>query len=193
MDKENVLVRVYELRDPRDLECKPRYVGITTKTLKYRLSAHINNSKRDKTHKSFWIKSLLKNNIEPTIHLIEEVIGWNYACSCEKYWIKEFKFQRYKLTNGTLGGDGALGKFHSEATKQKIQANRKKYVVSQETRDKISRANKGRSNSPEAIEKTRLAHIGIKHSEETKKKIGLKHKGKKLSEKARKLIGIHNK
>lgn len=111
MDKENVLVRIYELRDPRDPECKPRYVGITTNSLENRLRFHIYESKNPKHcnytfYKSKWIQKLEKEKVIPTIYLIEEVVGWKYACEVEKYWIKEFKKQGYRLTNLSNGGEG---------------------------------------------------------------------------------------
>ena len=119
MNKENVIVKIYELRDPRDPKCSPRYVGITSKSLKYRLEGHIYNSidkRRKLSYKINWIKKLTKVGIVPTIHLIEEVVGWNYAYQVEKYWIKEFKEQGYNLTNATDGGKGSLNFKHSEET-----------------------------------------------------------------------------
>lgn len=129
-----MIVKIYELRDPRDETKSPRYVGITTKDLKIRLNSHLNGVKYDKTrinHKVNWIKNLLKNNIIPSIHLIEEVEGWDYACEVEKYWIKEFKEQGYKLTNSTDGGEGVLGFKHSQESIDRMAI-------------KVSKANKGR-------------------------------------------------
>lgn len=116
-------VKIYELRDPRDPECKPRYVGITKNKLKYRLNAHIQDSLSNKnnTYKRNWIKSLLNNNIIPTIHLIEEVEGWEYACKVEQYWIKEFNTQEYTLTNSTDGGEGRLNIVVAQETKNLIK------------------------------------------------------------------------
>jgi hypothetical protein len=119
VDLEKVLVKVYELRDPRDSECKPRYIGITTFSLKKRLAEHTQKSEIIKnTHKNNWIKSLLKNGVKPTIHLIEEVESWKYACKCERYWIKEFNKQGYNLTNTSEGGEGHLGMKVSEKFKK---------------------------------------------------------------------------
>jgi len=63
-----------------------------------------------------------------------------------------------KLTNLTLGGDGALGLKHSEQTKQKIgKANSggtswsKGVKLSKKHRGKISKANKGKKRSKEQI------------------------------------------
>jgi len=108
--KENRIVRIYELRDPRDPECRPRYVGITVKALDKRLVAHLTkNNLVTRTHKNNWIKSLLEKKVIPTIHLIEEVENWEESCEIEKYWIKEFREQGYNLTNSTDGGEGVLG------------------------------------------------------------------------------------
>jgi len=121
---EDVLVKVYELRDPRDEECKPRYIGITIKDLNSRLSGHLTNySLKTKTHKNNWIRDLLKEDVKPTIHLIEEVIGWSYACEVEKYYIKEFKDQGYNLTNVTDGGEGSVGIIVREDTRAKLSKN----------------------------------------------------------------------
>lgn len=187
MDKENVLVRIYELRDPRDTECKPRYVGITTKSLHYRLRMHINtsNSSKNNNYRVNWIRKLLKSNIIPTIHLIEEVFGWGYACECEKYWIKEFKEQGYKLTNSTLGGEGAFGIKLSKETRLKLRLKALNRVVSKETGEKISKSNKGRKNSKESIQKAVCSRSWYKHSQETKNKISIANKGRIRTEKTR--------
>lgn len=131
INPETVIVKIYELRDPRDPECKPRYVGITTKSLKKRLSSHIISRNVNSNHKNNWIKSLLKDGIKPSVHLIEEVIGWKYACEVEKYWIKEFKEQGYKLTNSTDGGEGVLGLILSEDSLKRMATG-------------VSKANKGK-------------------------------------------------
>ena len=85
------IIKIYELRDPRDPECKPRYVGMTSRTLEIRLKDHIRRV-NFKYHKAVWINSLLKLGIIPTIHLIEEVNNFDKACEVEKYWIREFRF-----------------------------------------------------------------------------------------------------
>lgn len=120
INKETVLVKIYELRDPRDLQCSPKYVGITSKNLEARLKEHIIDSKRGKTYKRNWINSLIEDNIIPTIHFIEEIRGIQEAFEIEKYWIKEFTDQGYKLTNSTKGGEGYNGGVISDELKKHL-------------------------------------------------------------------------
>lgn len=133
-----IIVNIYELRDPTDIECNIRYIGITSQSLRFRLHKHINEAKKrkNKTYKNNWIYSLLRNGIKPTIHLIEQVFDWNYACEVEKYYIKEFKEQGYKLTNGTIGGDGVAGItfIMTEETKEKIRKTLTGYKRTNENR-----------------------------------------------------------
>lgn len=177
---DNVIVKIYELRDPRDPECKPRYVGITTQSFKKRYKMHL--SKRSlipKTYKNNWIKSLLREGVKPSIHLIEEVVGWKYACEVEKYWIKEFKEQGYKLTNGTDGGEGALGIKLSEEHRRARSKRLMGHVLSEETKAKISKAHTGYKYDDAAKLNMSKSKMGRRHSPETKLKIKLSNIGKK--------------
>ena len=159
MWKEDVCVKIYELRDPRDPECKPRYVGITIGTLQKRLISHIAASKEEKNYKANWIKSLLKIGIRPSIHLIEEVYTREKASKAEIYWIKEFREQGYELTNATEGGD-SVGFKHSSDSIEKMRNK----VVTEETRRKQSLARKGIKYSEETLAKLRICHAGEKGS-----------------------------
>lgn len=151
---DDIPVKIYELRDPRDISKSPRYIGITIKELNSRLSRHLTkNSLKSKTYKNRWITKLLKESVKPTIHLIEEVIGWSYACEVEKYWIKEFKNQGYKLTNSTEGGEGSVG-----------------IVVRKDTRKKLSKNSSGKNNAMYGKSGELSPCWGLKHSEETKLK-----------------------
>lgn len=80
----------------------PRYVGLTTKELDYRLSQHLND-KRHNPHKINWIKKN-KNNID--IVCIEEGnFSTNTLKEKEIYWIKRLKSLGFNLLNATEGGD----------------------------------------------------------------------------------------
>lgn len=186
MVKENALIKVYELRDPRDLECKPRYIGITSRSLEKRLNQHLLMDTSD--YRGNWITSLKKCNIIPTIHLIEEVVGWKNACEVEKYWIREFREQGYNLTNSTKGGDGTLGYSHTKEAKNRIRNSRLNTHIPDEIRLKISKANKLTKNTIEYKEKYKDLYKNRVLSEETKLKISMSRKGKKLSEEHKRKI-----
>jgi len=150
---DDVLVNIYELRDPRDSTKSPRYVGITIKDLDKRLLGHL-SSLKSKTYKNNWVKSLLKDGVCPTIHLIEEVIGWDYACKVEQYWIKEFKEQGYILTNSTDGGEGSLG-----------------LIPRPETIEKCRQASLGKNNSMYGLSGELSPAWGRHHSDKDKDNI----------------------
>lgn len=109
-----MVVSIYELRDPRDLECKPKYIGITTRSLDVRLQAHIYEAKSTyffNKHKRNWFLKLLSENVKPSIHLIEEVTSLKEGLKLESYWIKEFNDLGYNLLNLAKSGGG---NFHIE-------------------------------------------------------------------------------
>tara|TARA_R110000765_G_scaffold26628_5_gene64920 strand:- start:4980 stop:5624 length:645 start_codon:yes stop_codon:yes gene_type:complete len=102
-------IKIYTLADPYTLEI--RYVGITSKSLKERLSNHWSHISQN-NHRVNWIKSLRsKGNKKPIIELIDEVNELDWKCS-EVYWISQFKSWGFRLVNSSLGGEGAFGYKH---------------------------------------------------------------------------------
>lgn len=96
----------------------PRYVGLTTKELDYRLSQHLND-KRHNPHKINWIKKN-KNNID--IVCIEEGnFSINELKKKEIYWIKRLKYLGYNLLNATEGGDYSPNKGRKSPNKGKTK------------------------------------------------------------------------
>lgn len=95
--------KIYVLIDPRDNSY--RYIGKTKNELNRRLRGHIRSSLNSvKTKKEYWINSLIKQNLNPIIKLIEECNSSNWE-DREIYWIKYYS-KIYNLTNSTEGGDG---------------------------------------------------------------------------------------
>lgn len=96
---------IYSLKDP--ITNQIRYIGKTTNIQKryyYHCSKyHLEN---ENTHRSNWIKSLLKKELKPIIEIIEECYNWQER---EIYWIKYYKDLNYDLCNHTIGGDGGKG------------------------------------------------------------------------------------
>lgn len=80
-----------------------RYVGKTEK-IKSRRSTHIQKSKKSNSHKSNWIKSIIKKGGELEIFVIDEVkeSEWEFW---EIYWIEQFRNWGFRLTNVLEGGE----------------------------------------------------------------------------------------
>jgi len=104
-------VHVYALIDP--IKLKIRYIGITQRTLKYRLTQHISEplKKGLKTHKCNWVHSLLKKGHTPIIKSLCVKQTRQEALKLEKTLIEKYKKKHY-LTN-----DITEGKFTSKGYK----------------------------------------------------------------------------
>lgn len=130
---------IYALKNPDTNEI--RYVGKTKNLLKKRLYEHC--TKRNllsKTHKNFWIKSLLELNKKPVIELLEICSSNNWK-EREIFWITQFN----NLTNTTLGGEGALGfRQHPDSIRKSIESRRKNNTLkrSESCKKRISESNK---------------------------------------------------
>lgn len=147
---------IYALSDPRTSDI--RYVGWSLNPHK-RLKAHINQAKRGGTHKSHWIQQLMAEGLRPLMHIVESGTG-DYE-EAERRWIAYYKNQGYRLTNLTIGGEGAPG-----------------YNPPAEVRAKMSVAQTGRKQTPESIAKTAAALRGRKQSPEHIAKLSKVRKGK---------------
>ena len=157
-------VKIYYLCDPITKDI--RYVGKTTMSLIKRLNSHF-HSLNKKSHKSSWIKSLLKLGIKHEIHLIDEV-GEDMWQFWEIHYISLFRSWGFNLTNKTTGGEGIP----------------KNYKFSQETRDRMSASHKDKKFSEEHKKNIRESNIGNanfkghSHSSESKEKIKNNNLGK---------------
>ena len=123
MDKKKVVI--YVLVDPVTL--KVRYIGRTSiKYLNSRLCQHINKAKnfKDNTHKSNWIRSLLKINSKPYIRQIAVVEGWAASYEFEKQLIYKYKD---RLINHNDRGEGGKNVIITEERKLRIANTLKAY------------------------------------------------------------------
>jgi hypothetical protein len=169
----------------------------------------------------FWKNIVKKHGF--TGFIIKDDLTWEEACSIEKDLIKFYGRKDLglgNLCNLTDGGDGQLGCYPSEQTKEKMRKNNKHTQsflgkkLTEEHRKNISKGNMGKKMSPESILKmkegqkivnsfvqTRInksnAQKGKKLSEEHKLKISQKNKGKGIgkimSEETRKKISFIHK
>lgn len=185
---------VYVLADPRDGEI--RYVGITSRTLEQRLTEHYYAQSND--YRGKWLSKLRNIGLKPIMRLLQTFITED-ALKAEIYWIKYFKDTGCKLINGTLGGEGALGRFHSKETKAKISESHKGKHLSEEHKAKLSEAGKGRVQSEDTKVKLSVIMRARPHNPEwsikqaaslrgrimpddQREKISKAGKGRKLSE-----------
>jgi len=88
-----------------------------------RFKKHLIESKKNNTHKEKWINSLLQNNKLPILEIIDEVPNseWEFW---ETFWIAQLKIWGFKLTNGTIGGEGSngfQGRKHNKSTIEKLR------------------------------------------------------------------------
>ncbi len=146
-------IYIYKLIDPITNEI--RYIGKTKNKLVKRLYEHLTvRNLVPKNHKNHWIKQLLSNNTKPIIELVEIVTESNWM-EREIYWIAYHKENGSKLTNSTLGGDGALGCKRSKEAIAKTLETRKKnnnMKLSDETKKRISLAKLGSTHSKEVTD-----------------------------------------
>jgi hypothetical protein len=96
-------VKIYALVCPLSLKIK--YIGRTKVSLPMRLSQHVFHAKnfRDNTHKSNWIRSLLKINSRPYIRKLCVVKGWSESYEVERNLIAKYQS---RLLNHNDRGSG---------------------------------------------------------------------------------------
>jgi hypothetical protein len=122
-------VYIYVLTEPDGHTV--RYVGKSNEfRIKKRLIEHCRLSQLKKnSHKNNWIRSLLNQNERPVFKIIEECSEFDFQ-EREKYWVKYYKDKGCDLTNGTVGGEGAIripNRVISEEQKRKIGETWKKH------------------------------------------------------------------
>ena len=145
------MVYIYTLTDPVSKQIK--YVG-KTKNIDRRYYKHI-TEKRNNTYKEQWIGGLKKKGLLPTIEILDEVEEdeWMFW---EIWWISLFKSWNLKLTNISIGGEGAP---LSDETKEKIRLSkignkgRLGTKNTEESKLRMSLARRGKKQKKEHIEK----------------------------------------
>lgn len=116
---------IYGLTDPDTQEI--RYIGKSTSGMKRPMEHKKPCNLKASSHKINWIKSLISNNKQYGIIILESTETPEELDSREIYWIAEYKARGANLTNGTDGGEGALGREVSEQTKELMSQKRKEY------------------------------------------------------------------
>jgi group I intron endonuclease len=110
--------KIYALKEKNSDEIK--YIGLTTKSIKERLSRHLRDKKVD--HKTNWIKKVGVENIEIII-LEQNIFEHKELCQKEIFYIDKYRKSGHQLTNKTNGGEGLYGVKLTEEHKLKISEN----------------------------------------------------------------------
>jgi group I intron endonuclease len=117
-----------------------KYIGKTTNP-KDRLRCHIKDATANRRNNLScnWVKSLLKNGLEPKMDIIDETYGaWEWL---EIYWISQFKTWGFNLKNITDGGD--YNPMTNPISRKKVSDKLKGVSKSQKHKDKISESKLG--------------------------------------------------
>lgn len=175
---------IYALTDPRT--GADRYVGVTKRGTRTRLSAHIRTSvyghggRKVKTHKACWIRALHAIGLKPGIRELEQTDQrWR-----EQQWIKRLRAQGADLTNSTNGGEGSGYNLTPEHIAKIVAAKKgkKQRPMDPAVRPNMARMPRVRSQD----ERSRIADKLRGHavSSETREKIAASLRGRKPPEKA---------
>ena len=116
--------------------------------------------------------------------ILERVTNKEYLLEREQYWLDRM----FEMTDSiyNLAQDATapmLGRNHTEETKRKMGAARKKWSFSKETKHKLSMAAAGRRHSEDVKQKISIALTGRTLSEEHKRRVSKALTGRKLSKK----------
>lgn len=181
--------KLYTLNHPITNEI--RYVGYTSSSLKERLRCHLKDVDKKSTncHRNKWIRFLRKENLIPTINLIQENLTKQEAIQLEIKTISEYKLLGINLTNNTNGGEGGTGyKFSKEQRIElaKKMTGKKFKPCSEERKRKISQANKGRKLTDEQKAKMSIAIKKRFENPQERLRLSKINKGKKLSAETKK-------
>lgn len=115
---------IYALTDPFENDVI-RYIGKSSCGLA-RPREHFKASSRlAKTHKNNWINEVVDKGAFPNIKVIEYVDDPEFLSYYEIGNIAYYRSIGCKLTNGTDGGEGSLGRIQSDETKSKISSSHK--------------------------------------------------------------------
>jgi len=159
-----------------------QYVGLTTLSLKKRLSCHLTGID------SLFKRALKKYGVDGFEFEVKRY-PVDQLGEMEKFWIKSLNSKRplgYNLSDGGMGG--CHRKPHTEQTKIFLSKSRTQFFKTHP--DKLPVGEKNgmfrKHHSPETLKK--MLRTGWNHSEETKIKIGNGNRGKIYTEETRKKI-----
>jgi hypothetical protein len=117
-----------------------------------------------------WLKKLVSLGLRPEIIVLEEC-DRDRLSDAEMEWIAAARAAWCPLTNGTEGGEGAIGRKLSDTTKNLIGMANKGRHHSPEARAQMSASRKGRSLSQEHKRNLRISRFGNRPFEDDTGKV----------------------
>lgn len=187
--------QIYALYGPREGEERIRYVGYTSKTLENRINEHcFESAKIANSHRTKWVRSLLRANVRPAGMCLEHVTETNWK-EREQFWIKTLRERGFNLVNSTDGGEGLInptdevrGRISQSVRatgKSKGNQHRKGKPHSEADRKKISDGIRSSEKHREAMLKqrgiNRHAHLTPEQIVSRNKKISESKRGSKYA------------
>lgn len=157
---------IYGLFDPRDGAL--RYIGKSINGMR-RAGQHAKTAdlkRHGRTHKTAWVKSLLRKKLRPVTRVLLEVGDKDLLYAEEQRLIAEYKAAGEDLTNATDGGPGRIGYHLSDETKEKLrkaarlQQQRSPTCHTAETKEKLRKLQQGRKHTDDARRNMAKAHGG---------------------------------
>ena len=145
-----------------------RYIGRTSERAHRRLGKHLSAAKTGDNYVHRWIRKVQAEGGKVSLVILEDGLTFEESGLREIALIAKCKKEGYRLTNISLGGDGALGHKgwkHTEEALAKMRGNKHKlgHKDSAETREKkrlSSLGNKGRTgmlHREDSLERMKIA------------------------------------
>lgn len=140
------------------------YIGITIRPVKKRLSEHLGVAKRGKT--TLIARALTKYGLAAfRLEILGQAESWEVLCAMEQAAIRTYNTFKPHGYNLTRGGDGTLGRLHTEVAKQRISAANTGKVHDRAFREKVSARFRGVPKSPVQRERMGAWQRGANNSQ----------------------------
>lgn len=169
---------IYGLIDPRTKLV--RYVGQTSSGMRrprhHRAPSQLRTKK---THRSTWIRSLLKLGLDYEVAVLEAFDGPGPLNDAECWWIAYGLALGWGLTNHTNGGGGTRGLVFSPVHRARLSAAHVGRTLTEQHRQAISKGNVGRVISAFVRERTAKSNRAREWTDDSREKLSAAKRGRR--------------